>query len=217
MTRRGWRRVLLGAVAGVLLFVLVRFAFAPFHQPTHHHANFLVYIDGAPLDLSADRFMEELGACRAADEVLPSERAHMHENVGDVVHVHHEGVTWGHFFAVLGFGLGDDWLVLPPGLAGERGGDPGGAVARILVPEGGRTFKYVVDGFVVPGVADRLIGSEDRVVISYGAETEEEVVAGQFAAVPTTAGEYNERDDPAGCAGPIQLTPMERLWRAIWG
>lgn len=26
----------------------------------------------------------------------------MHNNEGEVVHVHHEGVAWGHFFANIG-------------------------------------------------------------------------------------------------------------------
>ena len=38
--------------------------------PVHYHANFAVWVDGAPLDLSAERFMEDVQLCRV-DEGPP--------------------------------------------------------------------------------------------------------------------------------------------------
>lgn len=198
------RRYLIGAVLGVLAFGLLRFAFAPFHQPTHYHANFEIFIDGEPLDLSDDRYMEEVGACKAGDTILPSERVHMHAGEDAVVHVHHEGVTWGHFLSVLGFSMGDDHLILDDN-------------RRLFSGEDGRTLTFVLDGFVVPSPHDQLIRSADRFLVSYGNETEEELLERQFEAVPANAEEYNERDDPPGCAGPAELGPWDRLVRALWG
>ena len=64
--------------------------------------------------------------------VLPTERAHLHGNNPDVAHVHHEGVTWGHVLANLGFGVREEYLVL------DRG--------RMYTAGEGRTLKFVLNG-----------------------------------------------------------------------
>ncbi len=196
-------RLVVGALIGIVLLGAARFAFAPFHEHPHYHANFLVVVDGEPLDLSGDRYMEEVGACRVGDDVLPSERVHMHDGVGDVVHVHHDGASWGHFFSVLGFTLGEDHLILDDG-------------RRFFDGEGGR-LRFVVDGRALPTLHDQVVRPGDRVLVSWGEEPMEEVLEEQFPQVSSDAPEYDERDDPAGCAGPTRMTPTERLRRAFWG
>jgi hypothetical protein len=194
---------LVGALLGILALGGVRFAFAPLGHATHYHANWAVFVDGGRLDLSDDRFMEEVSACRADDRgILPAERIHMHENDHDVVHVHHEGATWGALMANLGMDLGDDYLFLADG--------------RRLFAGDGHSLVFVVDGLRVPSLRNRVVGSGDRVLISYttdppGAE------AAEFPRVGDDAEEYNLRADPASCAGHGELSPLERLLRAFWG
>lgn len=197
------KKFVLGVVVGILLLVGARFAFTPWYQPPHYHANWAVFIDGDRLDLSADRYMEDVDACVAAGRVQPSQRVHMHENDDDVVHVHHEGVTWGHFLRNLDFVLGDDHLITDDG--------------RRFFSEDDRTLKFVVDGFLVDEIDDRLIEPGDRVLISYGPERPQEALETQFPRVADDAEEYDRRQDPAGCAGAGETTIRERLMRALWG
>ena len=193
----------LGVVLGVLLLGGVRLALV---QPpsVHYHANFAVYVDGQRVDLSGDRYMEDVAACSAdPDAVRPEDRVHLHEHNPDVVHVHHGGATWGHLFANLGMGLGADYLILA---GGER-----------FFSDEGRQVSFVVNGMQVPDVHNRLIRSEDRALISVGSGASAEALQAEFATVAQNAGEYNATQDPAGCAGSQrQWTFGERLKNAFW-
>lgn len=192
-----------GAVLGVLLLGAARFVATPWEEAVHYHANWAVYVDGERLDLTADRYMEDVGACVAGGEVLPTQRVHMHNNEQDVVHVHHRGVTWGHFLTNLGFVLGRDFLVLDDG--------------RRFEEADGRTLKFIVNGFAVPEIRNRLIESGDRLLVSFGSESLDDVGRSQFTHVADNAERYNEMQDPATCAGSTEPTFQERLRRAFWG
>lgn len=196
-------RILLGFVLGVLALAAARFIFTPWPEPVHHHANWAVFVDDRRLDLSDDRYMEDVAACAAGDRITPQQRVHMHDGVADVVHVHHEGVTWGHFLANLGWALGDDWIELDDGRRFARGDST--------------HLVFIVDGFVVPSIRDRLIESGDRLLISHGTASEETALGERFPQVADNALEYNERYDPPTCAGAHgELTFGERLRRAFW-
>jgi hypothetical protein len=192
-----------GILVGILLFGLARFAFAPADAAVHYHANFAIFVDGERLDLSADRYMQDVAACHAdPSHVAPEERVHLHNNDPDVVHVHHSGATWGHFLMNLGFGLGDDYLITDEGARYES------------TPE--RGLKFVVNGFDVSSVYNRVIAPGDRLLISYGPESAAEVTEIQFPQVASNAPEFDTMPDPAGCAGPDELGTGERLRRAFW-
>ncbi|MFP3947960.1 MAG: hypothetical protein ACLFWG_04460, partial [Longimicrobiales bacterium] len=119
------------------------------------------------------------------------------------VHVHHPGVTWGHFLTNLGFVLGKNFLILDDGRRFEEGE--------------GRTLKFIVNGFAVPEIRNRLVESGDRLLISFGSETLEEVARSQYGRVAENAEEYNHLQDPATCSGSTEPTFFERLRRAFWG
>lgn len=192
----------LGAALGVLGWGLARFALAPWPEPTHYHANWAVMVNGEELDFSADSYMQPVAACAAADMVLPAARVHLHNNDDQVVHVHHAGVTWGHFLTNLGMAVGDDYLIVDSNRRFFAGDD--------------RTLEFVVNGFVVSDIAMRLIDPGDRLLISYGPEGVEEVAGEQFSRVASNAEVFDERDDPAGCSGVADVGAMERLRRAFW-
>lgn len=192
---------LLGLLAGVFLLGLARFLATPWPDPPHYHANWAIFIEGERLDLSADEYMEDVAACGSA--LTPEQRVHMHNGEDAVVHVHDDGVSWSHLLANLGVAAGDDYLILPDG--------------RRLSAEDGATISFVVNGFPVTEIGNRLIASGDRLLISYGSASADELLRGQFAAVPSNAHEYNMRQDPAGCAGAQEAGTLERLRRAFWG
>lgn len=208
----------LGLLIGVLLLGLARLALAPLDSTTHHHANWAVMVNGERIDLSGDRFMEEISACAAGEgEIQPSQRIHLHENDDDLVHVHHPGATWGHLATNLGLGLGDDWLFLDELLVeGIEGVRPDG---RLLEGEGGDArLVFVVNGFVVPSIANRLVRSEDRALIAWTDADVETVRTEWFERVAKDAGEYNARMDPASCSGGHgDLSLLARIRLAFWG
>lgn len=77
-------------------------------ESVHFHAAFQVYVDGQQVDFSADRYMQ-VEPCGEEHQPTPEEqqleKAHLHDRVGDVVHVHQPGSTWADLFRNLGYGL----------------------------------------------------------------------------------------------------------------
>lgn len=68
----------------------------------HYHAGFKVYIDNQIQDYSGYQYMNYT-PCSVHDEKKSAaeeqiEKAHLHEFVGDVVHVHRSGAVWGDLF-----------------------------------------------------------------------------------------------------------------------
>ena len=193
----------LGAAVGILILTGLRFAVQEPAHAVHYHANWAVFVDGTRVDLTAGRYMEDVFQCTMdAGHQRPEHRVHMHEGNHDVVHVHAAGVAWGHLLANLGFGVGDDYLET------DRG---------TLASAEGRTLKFVLNGRPVSTIRNVPIEDRDRLLISFGSESVEEVVASQFPEVGSDAGEYNLRPDPASCSGPVEEGLGDRLRRAFLG
>jgi hypothetical protein len=196
--------LLVGVALGVFGLGAARFLWVPVPEATHFHANWAVYIDGERLDFSDRRYMEEISSCYSVDgAVTPQARVHMHEGNYDVVHVHHPGATWGHLAGNIEIGLGEGYLILDDG-------------TRIFDGEHGR-FTYILNGQALTSAHNELIASEDRLLISYGSESLSELAEERFNQVPSSAGEYNTREDPATCSGVMEpLGFWDRLRLAFW-
>ena len=192
-----------GILVGVVGMGLVRFAALPPSEHVHYHANWAIWLDGERVDLSADRYMEDVASRMASGvEITAKARVHMHENNPDLVHVHHEGVTWGHLLQNLDWAAGPDRLLTDKGEIYRDGGD-----SRLV---------YIVNGFAVPPVYDRIIRPGDRLLIYAGKESVEEVMASRFPTVATDAATYDATFDPAGCMGHATETLGGRLRSAFW-
>lgn len=213
------RTLLIGILLGALALGLARLAFAPLDPTTHHHANWALMVNGTQIDLSGDRFMEEISSCSGGEGgIQPSQRIHMHEGEPSIVHVHHEGATWGHLMTNLGLAVGDDFLFLDGRLVEGIEGAPADGRFGIGPSEDGGRLLFVVNGFAVPSIANRVVESEDRVLIAWTDEDVETVRTEWFDRVASTAGEYNERMDPASCSGAHGDLPFgTRVRRAFWG
>lgn len=195
---------LLGAfLLGVLALGTARLLFAAPPPAVHHHANFALFVDGERVDLSADRFMEDVAGCALDPGAIgPRERVHLHNNEDHVVHVHHGGVAWGHLFQNLGMSLGDRVLVREDG--------------SVLAADSAASLKFVLNGRAIGRLAGEEIRSGDRVLVSFGSESVDEVLAAQYPQVAEDAIRYNEEADPASCSGHGPLTFRERLRAAFW-
>lgn len=77
----------------------------------HFHTNFHLYVNDQRFDLSGDEFMTESEACYGVpgkEKENLADFVHLHYNVGDVVHIHAEGVRWQTFLETLGFSFEAD-------------------------------------------------------------------------------------------------------------
>lgn len=100
--------LILGTFAGIWYFKT-----RP-REEVHIHAGFLVYVDGVQQDFTANKYMH-LEPC-ALDEQNTKhspqeeqlERAHLHDNVGEVVHIHRTGATWQDLFTNIGYAFPKD-------------------------------------------------------------------------------------------------------------
>jgi hypothetical protein len=199
ITENVWLVLLAGFLLGIFALATIRFiTFSS--ENVHYHANFALYIDGERDDFDSFTFYEEVQACVAGDEIKPESRVHMHNRENDVIHVHTDGVTWGHFFANLGYTLGDNILRTDN--------------TTFVDGENGKELSFILNGEQTSSVANRLISNEDRLLVSYGDEPADEL-QGRFRAITHNAGEYNSKHDPSGCAGNEELTFEERLKQAI--
>lgn len=196
------RNLLLAAVAGLAVgaigVIAVRFVTYQ-SEDVHYHANFALYVNGERDTFDNFTFYEEVQACEENGN-SPKVRVHMHNNENHVVHVHDSAVTWGHFFANLGYGLTNQLLETDD---------------RVLVDgETGRRLRFILNGEQRQSIANRTINDTDVLLVDYSADSDETLLA-RYATIPQDAQEYNHRHDPGNCAGAEGLSLWARLKRAV--
>lgn len=193
------KRDLIFVIIGVLFAITLRFIFIP-SNTVHHHANFALYVDGQRDLFENFTFYEEIAACSSEDHSNPKSRVHMHNQENSMVHVHDGGVTWGHFFANLGYTLGNSVLVTDDG--------------NYIDGENGKSLKFILDGTEVSSIANAVIASDDRLLISYGDE-DLTTLLGRYNSIPDNADEYNQKPDPSSCSGGGNESLKDRFTRTL--
>ena len=98
-----------GILIGMLVILGIRFVSYEPPKDVHYHANFAVYVDGKQEQFSNPLLYEEISECSISTEEKPGERAHLHENIKDVVHVEDSAVTWGNFFQNINWNVSDKY------------------------------------------------------------------------------------------------------------
>jgi len=192
--------VLAGMAIGLLWFVVIRALFF-YPEHVHYHANFAVFINGEREQFESPIYYEDTLACSQDETDNPRGRVHLHQPNNDVVHVHDHAATWGNFFENIGWALGNSFIKTDTELFQDR---MDGELVFIL--NGERTRQ----------VADRVIGNEDRLLISFGDASDTELET-QFAAIADDAGQFNTKPDPASCSGPTNPSILERLRFGLLG
>ncbi|HPG37252.1 MAG TPA: hypothetical protein PK865_00490 [Candidatus Saccharibacteria bacterium] len=147
-----------------------------------------VYINGQREEFKAVDYYEETAATfcsinESASENKPMTRTHMHGNVNDVVHVEDKLVTWGNFFTVLGWNVGPQYVA-----------------TRDAIYQSNETSKvtYMLNGKKVDDIANRVIGDQDKLLVSYGDQSTSDIQS-EYDKIKNNAKEANESDDPASC------------------
>ena len=117
----------------------------------HSHAGILVKIFGDTFDFSAQAYQ------------IKSSWIHFEGNDGTTVHKHATGVKMGYLFETLRLGLDDKCFEFQDG--------------RSFCTNDDYTLRFFINGEQVNDIRDYELKEDDKILISYGAETPEEIQA----------------------------------------
>ncbi len=194
------RVYLFGGLGFILAFFIVFIARGIFldDQTVHYHANFALYVNEKQETFDSSLFYEEVQSCSSENENDPKTRTHMHNNENHVVHVHDSAVTWGHFFANLGFGLSNNSITTDEG--------------TFVDGQNGKKLTFFLNGQPVQSIANTVINSEDTLLVDYGAGKD---IQSKFDKIPRDAHEHNTKPDPASCSGSDDLSTKDKFLKVI--
>ncbi len=115
----------------------------------HAHTSILVRIFGDKFDFTSPAFQ------------IKSSWIHFEGQDGDTIHRHSTGVTLGYLFGTLGLTVDDECFVFPDG--------------RQFCNNEDYSIKFFINHEQVPSIHDYIGNENDRVLISYGNESPEEI------------------------------------------
>ena len=120
----------------------------------HEHASILVKIFGDTFDFTAPTYQ------------IKSSWIHFEESDGKTVHRHASGVTLGYLFETLNIGLDDKCYTFPDGRN----------FCTVEDKEGEEySLKFYINHEKVSDIRDYVIKDGDRILISYGNESQEKI------------------------------------------
>ena len=123
--------------------------FAPVINEIHQHATILVRIFGDKFDFNIPRYQNI------------SYWMNFEAPYDDIIHIHSDRDTIGFLYETLNFKIDDQCFIFPDG--------------RDFCTDKKYSLKYFVNGIQVPGISDYDVIDGDRILISYGPETKEEL------------------------------------------
>ncbi len=115
----------------------------------HAHSGILLKIFGDTFDFSGTAFQ------------IKSPWIHFEGNDGTTMHKHATGVTVGYLFSTLPVNVDDDCFEFGDG--------------RSFCTNEDYSLRIFINGEPVTGIRDYEISEDDKILISYGAETEDEI------------------------------------------
>ena len=115
----------------------------------HEHASVLVRIFGDRFDFSVPSYQ------------IKSSWIHFEESDGTTIHRHSSGVTLGYLFDSLNIGLDKNCYIFPDG--------------RQFCSNEDYSLKYYINHELVKDIRDHVIEEGDRILITYGNETPEQI------------------------------------------
>lgn len=115
----------------------------------HVHAGMLVKIFGDKFDFSLPAYQ------------IKTPWIHFEGQNGDTIHRHATGVTLEYLFDSLSVKVTDECYIFPDG--------------RQFCTDDTYSLKFYINGNQVPGIKDYIVRDDDRILVSYGSETPEEI------------------------------------------
>lgn len=215
----------LGAVLGLLIGIggtlfTVKTTIENQPEPAfHEHADFAMYLNGERVDFSLDEFMSvtpckvvqapfgvAIAQAHGATQDSLKDDVHLHDNIGNVVHVHAEGIDWADFFTSIGMSF-----------TGTTFQDH---LGNITTNDEENAFRFFVNGEEVDMIDELEIRNNDKVLISYGPRDRVyEDFAFELASISNDACYYSEEclhrgDAPyESCGVTIQPSWLETFLR----
>lgn len=187
--------LVIGVVVGLLIFAAIRFFTYKPPNHTHYHANFAVYINGQQLKFEDPANYQEVVSCIKDDETNPLHRAHMHDGIYDVIHVHADAVTWNQFFENLNMTTDPTYLRIKN---------------DSFINNSPSKATYILNGKKIVSLSGLVISSRDKLLINYGPD-DDNVITQRYEAITDKAKNYNEKLDPASCSGELTNGFSDRL------
>ncbi len=197
--KRLWLSFIIGLVIGATAILAIRFvSYKPEH--THYHANFAVYLNGNKFEFKGNQYYQEVAICSASHGInSPQQRAHLHDNINSVVHIHDHATTWGQFFENLGWYVGPDFVQTDSG--------------TLYKADGNNKLHIMIDGqdyTDLTPITNTVIKDDSRLLVSFGDITDANLKQ-EYNSIPATAKHYDETTDPKSCAGDDKLSLSDRL------
>ena len=115
----------------------------------HEHASLLVRIFGDKFDFTSPAYQ------------INSSWIHFEDRDGTTIHRHSSGVTLGYLFANLGIDIDSECYKFPDG--------------RHFCSNEDYRLKYYINHQIVKDVNDYVLEEDDRILITYGSETPEQI------------------------------------------
>lgn len=118
----------------------------------HEHASILVKLHGDTFDFSGPAYQ------------IKNRYIHFEAQDGTTIHRHATGVTLGYLFETIGIGLDDECYTFQ-GTNGDR----------VFCTNEDYSLKFYINHQPVSRLTDYVIQDGDRILISYGGETQEQI------------------------------------------
>jgi len=115
----------------------------------HVHAGILVKIFGDKFDFALPAYQ------------IKTPWIHFEGQNGDTIHRHATGVTLEYLFDSLSIQVTEDCYIFPDG--------------RQFCTDDTYSLKFYINGEKVPSIVDHVVDDNDRILVSYGSETPEEI------------------------------------------
>lgn len=122
----------------------------------HYHTDFALYINGRQYNFTQEKYM-------STENKTLSNFAHLHDLNGNIIHKHASGITLGFFLETLDMKLNDTCFILDDGAS--------------YCNEGNKKLTLYVNGKRDDQFAGYDFRDGDKILLSYGEESEEEIRA----------------------------------------
>lgn len=153
----------------------------PYDSEYHVHADFHIVVNGTLVDLDDNQFQT------TSDQELHPD-AHLHDNNGDVKHIHAEGVTFVSFLDSLSITLTDDCITLDN---------------QYCTDDTSQLVMYVNDGLYDGPLTQYIPVDNDRILVWYGSnDPDSDELQSYLDAVPDDACFYSGTCPERGIAPP---------------
>ena len=120
----------------------------PYDTAYHVHADFRIFVEDEQLDLTTDQYMTT-----SAQTV--HQHAHLHDNNGEVKHIHAEGITFAGFLQSLNITLTDSCLIVDDS-------------EQLCSDEGKEVLLYVNEELYTQPLSQYVPVDDDRILLYYG-------------------------------------------------